>query len=35
MDFGVNGVELNLCFIISAAVIGLPVNSMNLLRIRH
>jgi len=28
-------VELNLCFILSATVIGLPRHPMNLLRIRH
>ena len=28
-------VKLNLCFILSAVVIGLPLNSMNLLRIRQ
>ena len=32
VDFGV---ELNLCFIVSAVVIGLPLHSMNMLRIRH
>ena len=30
MDFGV---ELIMCFILSAAVIGLPLHSMNILRI--
>ena len=29
------GVKLNLCFILSAAVIGLPLHSMKMLRIRH
>ena len=28
-------VKFNLCFILSAAVIGLPLNSMNMSRIRH